>query len=346
MAGKKLSFAGADKIGNHLQVGGIETSVLDDGPGRGLRVAWINTGTPLRYKVVIDRGLDIAEAFYGEHSLAWLSRGGVCGSRSAATTGLEWLYGFGGGLLTTCGLRHVGGPEEDAGESFGLHGRYSNLAGRVESIIQPDPTLGKMDMSITGIVEESRVFGPHLQLRRTISGRLGEPVIRIRDEVVNRANTPVEHMILYHINFGWPLVDEGAKLLWAGAWQSFGREQDNSIFRDGVDVKRCSGVLSEHSGSGEACCYVDMKADKKGICQAGVVNDKLGLGSLITFKKKQLPWLTNWQHWGQNEYVTALEPCSCPPFGREKARKEKALVCIRPGGKRVYELEIAAFKKA
>ena len=58
-----------NKICNTAQVGGIETSILDNGLGKGVRVAWVNTGTPLRYKVVIDRGMDIAEAFYNEHIL-------------------------------------------------------------------------------------------------------------------------------------------------------------------------------------------------------------------------------------------------------------------------------------
>ena len=65
------------KVSNHIQVGGIETSVLDNGAGRGTRIAWINTGGGLRFKVVIDRAMDIAEAFYNQHSLAWISHGGV-----------------------------------------------------------------------------------------------------------------------------------------------------------------------------------------------------------------------------------------------------------------------------
>ena len=46
-------FAG--KISNPAQLGGIETAVLDNGAGRGVRVAWVNTGSPLRFKVVLDR---------------------------------------------------------------------------------------------------------------------------------------------------------------------------------------------------------------------------------------------------------------------------------------------------
>ena len=63
MAAKK-TFAWQDKVGNSSQVGGIETSVLDNGPGKGTRIAWVNTGAGLRYKVVVDRGLDLADAFY------------------------------------------------------------------------------------------------------------------------------------------------------------------------------------------------------------------------------------------------------------------------------------------
>src|SRR3546814_20948876 len=67
----------AEKISNPLQVGGIETAVLDNGAGRGTRIAWVNTGAGLRYKVVIDRGLDIADAPYNADRLAWISPFGV-----------------------------------------------------------------------------------------------------------------------------------------------------------------------------------------------------------------------------------------------------------------------------
>lgn len=93
---------------NPAQVGGIETSTLADGPGRGVRIAWVNTGSPLRYKVLIDRGLDIAEAFYSSLSLAFLSLTGPTPPSRALDRGLEWLRGFYGGLLCSCGPQHVG----------------------------------------------------------------------------------------------------------------------------------------------------------------------------------------------------------------------------------------------
>src|SRR5690606_39411565 len=102
-----------DKISNPSQMGGIETYVIDNGPGRGTRIAWINTGSGFRYKVVIDRGLDIADAFYNQYNLSWISHLGITPPQPFSAKGIDWLRTFGGGLLTTCGLSHVGGPESD-----------------------------------------------------------------------------------------------------------------------------------------------------------------------------------------------------------------------------------------
>ncbi len=147
--------------------------MLDNGTGRGTRVAWINTGTGLRYKVVLDRAMDIFDAFYNQHSLTWLSHTGITTPEPFSDRGADWLRTFGGGLLTTCGLSHVGGPEQDAHGERGLHGQISNSPAEIESIIQPDLLTGKLDMSITGLMKETKIFGPSLELKRTLSGRTG-----------------------------------------------------------------------------------------------------------------------------------------------------------------------------
>src|SRR5690606_15143789 len=122
--------------------------------------------------------------------LSWLSHGGITGPQPFSDRGLDWLRTFGGGLVTTCGLSHVGGPENGEGGEHGLHGLISNTPAELESVIQPDLTTGQMEMSITGVMRETRPFGPSLELRRTISGTLGQAAIRIQDRVTNRGNTP------------------------------------------------------------------------------------------------------------------------------------------------------------
>lgn len=327
-----------DKISNHAQLGGIETSVIDNGAGRGTRIAWINTGTGLRYKVVLDRAMDIADTFYNQHSLTWLSHLGISAPQLFSQRGLDWLRTFGGGLLVTCGLSHMGGPEEDSFGERGLHGLISNIPVELESIIQPDPAVGKMDMSITGRIRETKIFGPSLELKRTISGTIGKSSIRIHDEISNRGNTPAPHMLLYHFNFGWPLIDEGTELIWQGDVQA--RKSDSKIFNQSHDFKICPAPLEDHSGSGEDVAFINIVADPSGMCTGGMYNRKLDLGVAIRFPKKQLPWLTNWQHWGKGEYVMGLEPGTHQVIGQAKAREQNELIHIAPGETRVYDVEL------
>lgn len=329
-----------DKISNPSQLGGIETSILDNGQAKGVRIAWINTGTGLRFKVVLDRAMDIADAAYNQYSLAWLSHKGISSPQPFSDKGIDWLRTFYGGLLTTCGLSHVGGPESDSFGGRGIHGHISNIAAEIESIIQPDPLRGKMGMSITGIMKESRIFGYNLELRRTISATLGKAEIRIHDEVINRGNTPAPLMLLYHFNFGFPLVDEGTKILWEGDWKPRFGDENAKIFKQGNDFKTCPVPLKNHSGSGEEVVFIDPNVNELGNCICGLQNDNIGLGLEIHFNKKQLPALTNWQHWGKGEYVTGIEPGTNFPIGQAQSRAENSLIFLAPNESKIFEITL------
>lgn len=330
-----------DKISNPAQVGGIETSVIDNGPGRGTRIAWVNTGAGLRYKVVIDRAMDIADAFYNQYSLAWLSHSGITAPAPFSDKGADWLRTFGGGLLTTCGLTHVGGPETDAFGERGLHGQISNLPAELESVLQPDPAAGNLEMSISGTVKQTQALGPNLELNRKISGKIGRPAIRIKDVVTNRGNSPSPLMVLYHLNFGWPLVDVGTDILWEGPWHAREPAPEVKIFKKGNNFRKCSPPIEDHTGRGEEACFIDITPDPTGQCVCGLYNRRIGLLLVLRFRKEQLPWLTNWQHWGKREYVTGLEPGTNVPTGQASARKEGTLIHLAPGESRTFELEIA-----
>ncbi len=195
-------------------------------------------------------------------------------------------------------------------------------------------------MSITGRILQSTVFGPHLELKRTISAKLGISIIQIKDEVSNLGNESSPHMLVYHFNFGWPLIDEGTTVIWEGKWKSRGSHVDDFIFNDNYDYKTCKPPLKEHNGAGESVAFIDIIPGPSGICECGIFNSKIPLKVYLRFKKEQLPWLTNWQHWGKKEYVTALEPGTNSPIGQSSARKNKTLLFIQPGETRVYELEL------
>ena len=328
-----------DKLSNTSQWGGIETAVIDNGLGRGTRIAWINTGTGLRYKVVIDRAMDIADAFYHQYSLSWISPTGILPPARFADKGTDWLKNFGGGLLTTCGLTHVGGPELEGEEARGVHGAISNVSAEIIAVEQPRPLEGKMNMSITGIIKEAKVFGPVLELRRTISGTLGQPHIKISDEVINLGNTPCPHMLLYHYNLGWPLINKGTTINWEGKWTA--REKEHAVlFKEGNPFKTCTDPIDSHNGGGEEAAFIDVKEDSNGMVNCGVYNPQLQFGLELTYKKEELPCLTNWLHYAKGEYVVGLEPGTNPPIGQSKAKKEGSLIYLQPGEKRQYTTKI------
>lgn len=306
---KTQSFDRGVRFLNPAQVGGIETSVLDNGPGRLVRIAWVNTGSPLRYKVVIDRGLDIAEACYAQHSLAYLSLTGTTPPSRALDEGLDWLWGFFGGLLCSCGPQHVGAPEADGGARYGLHGTHSNTPAALDIVCQPDPAAGVDTMSLTGTVRTARHFGPNVELTRTIRSVLGQPMIHVHDTFLNRGNTPARHAWLLHINLGWPLLDEGARIIYRG--EVTPRPDSTAWFADPRKYRIVPAPVAEHAGAGEAVAFVNPPADEEGNCHVGLVNEKLGLGLEIKYPRENFPRLANWHHFGPGgEYVMGLEPLS------------------------------------
>lgn len=331
---------------NASQLGGIETSVLDNGLGRGTRIAWVNTGAGLRYKVVVDRGLDIADAEFLGQSLTWHSFGGVTKPEQAFHREYEWLRGFYGGLCVGCGPINVGNAFEEDGQPFSLHGSHSNTPAQLESIVNPDLLRGRHEMQLVGLVRTARVFGPNIELRRTITSRLGVPEIQIRDEFTNRHNQPTPLCWLLHINVGYPLLEPGeSTYCWRGKVTPL-EGVSQSWYRDGNDFKRAQAPRDDHRGTGEFCAYIDPETDAEGNAMCGVVNRARGIGLKIEFSLREYSRLVNWQHWGPDgSYVGALEPSNAGVEGRPLDVQRGWLQTLDPGQSRTFHCNLTALSK-
>ena len=339
----------AGKFVNPAQVGGVERYTIDDGPGRGGRALCFNTGGGLRFRVLVDRGLDIDQAFFHQHSLAFLTHKGVTPPMRGMDRGIDWLRQFPGGLLTTCGPFNIGPPGTDGGEELPLHGVHSGTAAEVESVRQPDPWAGGGatggasggEMSITGVLRYGSLFGPNLTLRRTIAARLGSNTIAITDEFHNAGNTPCPHAWLLHINFGYPLVDAGAEFCYDAKVVPADNPVAKERFRDGGSYKEIPAPLDAHRGSTEAVANLFPRPGRDGRATVGLVNRRLGFGVAVRYGTKEFPRCVNWQHWGPGEYVTALEPANGTVTGRWNDREAGLLDHIEAGGRKTYRYEIA-----
>lgn len=325
-----------ERVGDVSQVAGIKLVELADGRGKGVAAAQFTTGTGLSFTVVPDRGLDISAATYEGKSLCWRSCTGDVSPAFYDARGLEWLRSFAGGLVCTCGLTYCGAPCDDAGEDLGLHGRVANIPAQnlaVDMGWQGDEYL----MCLKGEVHETGVFRDSLVLTRRISAKMGESVIKIHDEVANRSFAPAPHMMLYHINVGFPVVDAGSKLL-SPSRVVTPRDGEADAGKEAYDT-----FESPTAGYQEKVYYHDLKADRSGMTAAAVVNQRLdgtGLGVGVTYSKKQLPFFAEWKHMGQGVYVVGIEPANCHVEGRDRERARGTLVTLEPGETREYDLDL------
>ena len=341
------------KFENALQLGGIRTGTLDSpgaGGGCATRVALFDTGAGLRFTVALDRGGDIIDASFNEHALAYLTPNGLLPPSPAYHTGIEWLRGWAGGLVTTCGPEYVGGPREENGVMTSLHGRYSGQPAQIEVLRNPDPHSGRHEMELGLVVRDSRAFGPVFEIRRTIRCTLGVPEIHIEDSVTNRGDTRVAHHWLYHCNLGYPLLDAGARFIYRGKAEYWtipsppnqGIVQPLSATAMNK-LKRVPDSLTEHAGMGERGLIVDTAAERDGWCRIGLINDKLKLGFEVSYPKKALPRMANWQHYGPRGcYVSGLEPFSGSLLGKARDKHKLAEQFLGPGETRNYQLKLRA----
>ncbi len=332
------------KFINVSQVGGIDAYTIDEGPARSVRALLVNTGGGLRYRILVDRGMDIDQAFVGPYSLSFLTHRNVTPPTRAFDRGIDWLKSFPGGLLTSCGPFNIGGPGTDQDGEFGLHGEHSNTAACIESVIQPDPHANQREMSVTARIRYGSFYGPCVELKRKISSVLGENTIYFVDEFYNAGNQDVPHAWLLHINFGYPLLDFGAEFCYSEERVEPlpGDEAAAAYFVEGGLYKRVPDVLPQHSGPTSFVGYIYPKADKDGMISVAVANPKIPLAVSIGYNVHDFPRCANWQHCGKYEYVGALEPSTGSVEGRDKDRARGLLGTLKSGERKTYRYMIDA----
>jgi len=331
------------RVGDISQIGGVRLHTLSDGVERGVRAADFRTGSGLNFTVLIDRGLDISTAEYCGQSLVWRSPTGDVSPAYYEEPGLGWLRSFYGGLVVTCGLTYAGPPNVDQGKALGFHGRASNLPGSnvyAGGAWQGDEYL----MWVEGKVRETAVFGENVELARRITAKLGEPKLWIHDKVTNLGYQETEHMILYHINAGFPVIDEGSRLL-APVLNCKPRDADAE-----VEKEKYASFRAPTDGFRERVYYLDMAEGADGSVGAAIVNprfgDGRGFGFYVRYSKRELPKFSEWKMNAPGTYVVGMEPANCWVEGRAKERERGTLQLLKPEETREYHLEIGVLTSA
>ncbi|MDB5076197.1 MAG: hypothetical protein JWO42_2376 [Chloroflexi bacterium] len=323
------------RVGRLAQIGGVDAVTLDDGPERGVRALQFRSAAGLSCLVVPDRGMDIADFSWNGRSLCWHNAPGRVSPALFVSEEKGFLRSFFGGMLTTCGLTNFGPGGEEAGEQLFMHGLASNLP--ASAVAWGERWDGdRCTIWARGTTRQTKLFGENLTLTRSLELDLDGATLRLEDVVRNEGWDTTPHMIMYHNNAGFPLLDEGARLL--GKYQSVTpRDADAARGLQGWDE-----FQAPQAGFKEQVFIVQPEPDQDGWTEVTLWNANLegGLGLKLRWDATTLPWMCVWRMLGQGAYVLGIEPINCPTVtGRADARANGTLPMLAPGEEVRYRLE-------
>jgi len=329
------------RLGQMTQMAGCTRYELTQGFEKGVEICDIRTGSGFRFCVTPSRGMDISFAEHNGRPISWTSATGVVHPAYYDQQNLGWLRGFFGGLLTTCGLQSFSVDCTDGNEYYGLHDRISytpatNVHTREEWVEEGGEEY--YEISVTGKLRETRVFGPNITLTRTVSTRLGENHFRIHDRLENEGFKPVPAVVLYHCNFGFPVVSEHSIVRAPSSeYNTRGR-----VLEPGQE--RWAQMEPSDPECPELCFFHTMQPDENGFVRCEIYNQQLKFGGYLRYRFDELPDFTQWKMMGAGDYVCGLEPSNAPLRSRTALKEMNALPHLEPGETRDIHVELGAFE--
>ncbi len=268
------------KINHVRQVCSLTRYTVTDGEGKGLTFIDCHNGK-LRFLINESRALDITQLYFEGENVSFLSKNGVTNKN------VPFANRFEGGMLYTCGLDCVG--EMEGRETHGtLH-----LTPAVVTRLECDEN----GILVEGFMRNSALFGKHLLLKRTIQSAAGNNSIEIEDTLINEGTKEEEYALLYHVNLGYPFLDEGGKIEvdaksvtprtpWAkenlAGWATISAPEDN------------------HE---ETCYFLDMNEG----CVA-YTNPQKDKRFTLTYSRDTLDEFIVWKSMASGDYALGLEP--------------------------------------
>lgn len=314
-------------IGHDTQVYGIEEHRLVGGKGDGMRLLEVNNGKGLEMTVSLDRCADISRLRFKGINMSYFSPCGYVAPAYYQATGANWLKSFTAGFLTTCGLEAVGSPCTDEGVEYPLHGTIANTPAEQAYWFEENG-----ELVVRATIKDEVMFARKMRLNREYRISTSKNEFEIIDTIENTGDTEQAIEILYHMNMGYPLLDEDS-VVKVPAQEVVARNEHAAN-----DIENCLQMIKPEAGYEERCYYYKF-ADENG--KASIYQPKLGVGLEISFDAKELDAFVEWKLMGVRDYVLGLECGNCYPDGRDVMRKTGMLKFLKPGEKKTYRVKIS-----
>ncbi len=197
-------------------------------------------------------------------------------------------------------------------------------------------------MRVRVVVDEVRFHLFTLRLHWTVKTTAGEPYLEIEDTIENRSASPATAQLLYHINFGPPLLGPGSRLV-ASARTVVPR---NSRAVEGID--QWDQYAAPEPGSEEQVYFFQMQEGPDERTELLLTDAAGSRGVSVGYSTSQLPCFTLWKNTTAEAdgYVTGLEPGTNFPNPHTFEREQGRVVHLPPGGTSTFQLRLEFHQSA
>jgi len=309
---------------------------LHGGKQEGSTLIGIEAGE-LSVLVVPTRGMGLYKAYWRGVEFGWQSPVDEIVHPSfvdmTGRGGLGWLDGF-NELMVRCGYEWTGHPYRDGERLFTLHGRAANTPASVVAV--EIERRAPYRIRLCGLLKEKTFACVNFEIATELTVNPGEGALHIHDRLTNKSDAAMPYQIIYHTNFGRPLLGEGARIAApvkgivplnqpagknAGTWQTY------------------AGPIS---GLDEDLFGLELGGDANRRTLVALIGADGGKGAVVRYRLDQLPFFTLWKntHSYEQGYVTGLEPASNYPHPRKLEEEHGRLQKIAGGATQDFELAI------
>lgn len=328
----------------------VSKRTLRGGKQDGVDLITVDNGA-LRLTVIPTRGMSIGSVFLGDTRwLGWDSHVKEIVHPKfinlQSRGGLGWLEGF-NEWMVRCGLEFAGHPGKDefinnvgdkAEMDLTLHGKIGNIpASEVEVVIDREPPYR---VRIRGRVDERMFYGPKLQMWTELSTELGSTAFRIEDKIKSHSAFDQEFQIIYHANYGPPLLEKGAKFVGAS------RRVTPFNAHAAKGVQTFAEYEGPIKGFIEQVYCIEPYAGADGRTTIMLHNANETKAVTMTYSVEQLPFLTLWKNTnaGEEGYVTGLEPGTGYPYNRRIERQFGRVPKLKAGEERTFVIDFQVLR--
>ena len=270
------------RISNFQQVASIRRYTLSEGREKGLDILDCDNGK-IRFLLNVSKACDIMQLYHEGQNMSFVSKNGFTKRET------PFLRRFEGGMLYTCGLDSVGGRD-----GYELHGTLHNIPAE---IIRAE--CNENGIIVEAIIRDTALFGKNLVLKRKIFTAIGGDSVTLEDTLVNEGYKTEEYCLLYHINVGYPMLDDGAKVIAdvesytpRTAWA---KQNETTMY-----------AMNDAVPNQEEACYF-LKLSKPEIA---LVNEKIGKKFTVSYSGDTLTHFVEWKSMASGDYALGLEPCT------------------------------------